>query len=154
MPMTDDGIDAAVYLSDLCRSLSDAKLRHKGVELTFIECPLKLNAIRCWRLGMIVSELIADASRHAFYRGGGKVQVELTNRDDFVRCTVADNGSGLKDSAPGRGLKILQSLVRDLDGTIDHSSDARGTRITLSFPLCETDLGDLLAVDHRKDRNI
>jgi hypothetical protein len=36
-------------------------LRHEGIELVSIECPLQLNASRCWRLGMIVSELIANA---------------------------------------------------------------------------------------------
>jgi len=141
MPLDDSGIDATNYLYELCRSISRAKLQHKSIELAFIESPLKLNASRCWRLGMIVSELIANASRHAFYGGGGKVQVELTNRGARVECTVTDNGSGLKNGRPGQGMKIIQSLVRDLNGTINHSSGAMGTRAILSFSLCGTEPG-------------
>jgi two-component sensor histidine kinase len=135
MPVADGGIDATKYLHELCLSLSRAKLQHKGIELVFIESPLKLNALRCWRLGMIISELIANASRHAFYGGGGKVQVELVNHDTFAECTVTDNGSGSKNIRPGQGLKIIRLLVHDLDGTINHCSGTKGTRATLSFPL-------------------
>jgi two-component sensor histidine kinase len=118
IPAVDDGIDATKYLRELCQSISGAKLQHEGIELVFIESPLVLNALRCWRLAMIVSELIANASRHAFYGGGGIVQVELITNNTFVECAVTDNGSGLKNNRPGQGLKIIRSLVRDLNGAI------------------------------------
>jgi two-component sensor histidine kinase len=141
MPAVDDGIDATKYLRELCQSISCAKLQHKGIELVFIESPLELNALRCWRLGMIMSELIANASRHAFYGGGGIVQVELITHNTFVECAVTDNGSGLKNIRPGQGLKIIRSLVRDLNGAISFRCGAIGTRATLSFPLRGTEPG-------------
>jgi len=135
IPVADEEVDAAKYLRELCQSISHARLQHKGIELAFIECPLTLNASCCWRLGMIISELIANASRHAFYGGGGKVQIELINRGVFVECAVTDNSPVLKNIKSGQGLKILRSLVRDLSGTINQKSGAIGTRVTLSFPL-------------------
>jgi two-component sensor histidine kinase len=135
MPVADGWIDAANYLRELCQSISRAKLQHQGIELVLIECPLKLSASRCWRLGMIVSELIANASRHAFGGGGGKIEVELFNDGSFVECTVTDNGSGSADARPGQGLKIIRSLAHDLHGTIDHRFETMGTSAKLHFPL-------------------
>jgi two-component sensor histidine kinase len=142
MPAEDHWIDSAGPLRELCQSISRAKLQHKGIELVFVECPLKLSASRCWLLGMIVSELIANASRHAFRDGGGRIQVELLNRGPFVECTVTDNGSGSENIKPGQGIKIIRSLVHGLHGTIDHRSGAMGTRATLSFPQDEAGLDE------------
>jgi two-component sensor histidine kinase len=142
MPAGDNWIDAAAYLGELCRSISRAKLQHKGIELVFMECPLQLNALRCWRLGMIVFELITNASRHAFRDDGGKIQVELLNYETFVECTVTDNGAGSENVRPGQGMEIIRSLVVDLRGTIDCRSGTIGTSALLSFPLRETGLND------------
>ena len=151
MPVVDDWIDSANYLRELCKSISRAKLQHQGIELVLLECPLQLNASRCWRLGMIVSELIANASRHAFGgRGGGKIEVELINHGSFVECTVTDNGSGLANGGPGQGLKIIRSLVHDLHGTIDHRFGAMGTTAKLCFPLLgEWRIHDAVSDNHR-----
>jgi two-component sensor histidine kinase len=142
MPIADHWIDATAHLRELCQSISRAKLRHKAIELTLIESPLQLKAARCWRLGMIVSELITNASRHAFGAGGGSIQVELVTRDAWAQCTVTDDGSGSRNIRPGQGLKIIGSLVQDLRGTIDHRFGAAGTTATLRFPLHDIGFGD------------
>jgi two-component sensor histidine kinase len=142
MPVDDGWVDAAVYLRELCQSISRAKLQHRGIELVFIECPLQLSASRCWRLGMIVSELIANASRHAFRDGGGRIQVELVNRETTVECIVMDDGSGSENIRPGQGMKIIRSLVAELRGTINHRSGAMGTSAILTFPLSELEGND------------
>jgi two-component sensor histidine kinase len=139
MPADDCRLDAAVYLRNLCQSISRAKLRYKGIELMFCESPLQLSAKRCWRMGMIVSELIANASRHAFRDEGGRVLVELINAGSLVQCTVTDNGSALENIRPGQGLKIVRALAGDLNGSVDHRFGPRGTVVTLSFPPGETD---------------
>jgi two-component sensor histidine kinase len=135
MPASDHLIDAADYLRTVCRSIGRARLRHKDVELVFAESPLTLTAYRCWRLGMIVSELITNASRHAFAEGGGRIQVALASRGGQVSCAVADNGPLAEQGRPGLGLKIVRSLAHDLNGTLDHHFGAGGTIATVSFPL-------------------
>jgi two-component sensor histidine kinase len=149
MPAGDARVDAAEYLRELCQSIGRAKLQHRGIELAFIERPLQLSASRCWRLGMIVSELIGNASRHAFRQGGGngKIQVQLLDHEAMVECTVSDNGSGSENGRPGQGLKIIRSLVRDLGGTINHQFGATGTSARLCFPL-----GDAERIDTDADR--
>jgi two-component sensor histidine kinase len=136
LPAADNRIDAAKYMRELCHAISRAKLQYLDVELAFLESPLQLSASRCWRLGMIVSELIENASRHAV-GGRGKVQVELLNRGTTVECSVTDNGSGPECIRPGRGMNIIRALARDLGGGIDHRFEAWGTTATLSFPLVD-----------------
>src|SRR5580658_9499169 len=103
MTTANRSIDAAAYLRELCQSISRAKLRHTGVELILVEQPLQLNSAQCWRLGLIVAELITNASRHAFADVGGTIRVELRKRGASVECRVADDGSGPENIRPGRG---------------------------------------------------
>jgi two-component sensor histidine kinase len=137
MPGDDHPIDAAVYLRDLCRSISVARLQYKNIELLFRESPLNLGAQRCWRMGMILSELIANASRHAFHGDGGSIEVVLSSHGLLTECTVSDNGSAAANVLPGQGMKIVRALAGDLHGSIDHCFGPRGTIVTLSFPLVE-----------------
>lgn len=137
VPAAENWVDAAHYLRELCHSISRATLQYRDIELAFLESPLQLHASRCWRLGMIVSELITNASRHAFRGGSGKIQIELLNRGAAVECSVTDNGCGSKNIRPGQGLKIIRSLAHSLGGKIDLCFGARGTIATLSFPLVE-----------------
>ncbi len=139
MPADDGHVDAATYLRNLCQSISRAKLRYKDIELLFCESPLQLSAKRCWRMGMILSELIANASRHAFRDEGGRILVELINAGTLVQCTVSDNGTALENKRPGQGLRIVRALAGDLNGSVDHRFGLRGTVVTLSFPLVQTD---------------
>jgi two-component sensor histidine kinase len=78
MPDHDTFIDATAYLRQLCRAISRSKLDCKGIELVFVERPLSMNSERSWRLGMIVSELITNAARHAFNERKGVIRVELS----------------------------------------------------------------------------
>jgi two-component sensor histidine kinase len=99
----DQSLDCAKYLAELCRSISSAKLQYRAIRIEFIASPLILNSLDCWRVGMIVAELINNAARHAFDTGGGQIQVAMTDRQDCVEFTVADNGRGLSNAREGQG---------------------------------------------------
>jgi|HubBroStandDraft_2_1064218.scaffolds.fasta_scaffold230091_1 two-component sensor histidine kinase len=137
MPTANRRVDAALYLRELCQSISRAKLRHAGVELVLVEHPLQLSATQCWRLGLIVAELITNASRHAFAYAGGTIRVELKKRGASVECRVADDGSGQENIRPGQGLGIIQQLARGLNGSINHRFGSKGTVAIVSFPIEE-----------------
>ena len=59
-------VDAATYLGQRCPSISRSKLDRLEIHLALAACPLLLRSDRCWRLGVIVYELITNAARHAF----------------------------------------------------------------------------------------
>jgi two-component sensor histidine kinase len=111
MPEHTGCIDAAAYLRQLCRAIS-----------------------RCWRLGLIVSELITNAERHAFRNGGGLIRVELLPSLSFIECRVTDNGTSKANTRPRHGLKIVEALAKSLGGTIDQRFGPRGATAVLIFP--------------------
>jgi two-component sensor histidine kinase len=133
MPEYDTPVDAASYLRQLCRSISRSQLDGRQIELVLAAQPLQLSADHCWRLGMIVFELINNAARHAFPGGGGEIRVELLRAGAFAQCSVIDNGSGAATVAPGRGLKILDELSRSLGGRFEQRFGPRGSQSVLVF---------------------
>jgi two-component sensor histidine kinase len=134
MPTADATIDASEYIGALCQSISSSKLQHRGVELVFVDQHFQLDATRCWKLGMIVNELITNAERHAFRDCGGTIRVELACSGAFVVCRVIDNGTGCEEITAGRGTAIIECLVSDLGGEIVRQCGPRGTLAKLVFP--------------------
>jgi two-component sensor histidine kinase len=126
-------VDAQEYLGNLCRAISRSKLAPLDIELVFAVVPLLLEASRCWRLGMIVSELITNAARHAFAGRPGGIRVELSRGGGFVTCTVADDGSAPLRIQPGRGFRIVEELSKGLDARFERKFGARGSISTLTF---------------------
>ena len=131
----DRSVDCSAYLAELCRSISAAKLQYRNIELEFLDSPVTLNSLECWRVGMIVAELINNAARHAFGDRGGKIQVAMTDRGCSMELTVADNGSGLGSFSEGQGTKIVRHLAGVLKATVDYRSTPSGTIARLSVPL-------------------
>jgi two-component sensor histidine kinase len=83
---------------------------------------------------MIVHELVTNAARHAFGNGNGQVRVELSRAGKLVECRVVDNGSAPTSVRRGRGFKIVDELVKGLDGRLDQRFGPRGSFSILTFP--------------------
>jgi two-component sensor histidine kinase len=134
MPERDTQIDAAAYLENLCLSISRSKLDGMKIALVLTASPLWQPSERCWRLGMMVYELVTNAARHAFGNGKGEIRVELSRAGKRVECRVVDNGSAPTSVRRGRGLRIVDELVKGLDGRLDQRFGPRGSFSILTFP--------------------
>jgi two-component sensor histidine kinase len=140
MPESDALVDAAAYLGQLCLSISRSKLEYREISLMLAAEPLRLEAHRCWRLAMIMHELINNAARHAFARGSGEIRVQLMRAGSFVECRVLDNGSPAAKVQPGRGLKIIDELAKGLDGRFEPAFGSQGSTFVLTFPYTRTSM--------------
>jgi two-component sensor histidine kinase len=134
MPSYSTVVDASRYIRALCQSIRRARLDYRNIELVLVECPLQMRSDRCWKLGMIVSELITNSMRHAFDGRSGTIRVELTESGSFAQCCVMDDGSSRGCHAPGEGLKIVEALARELNGEIAHRFGPEGARSIVTFP--------------------
>ena len=136
MPDRNAVVDAAEYLRTLCHSISRSKLDRMGIRLVLAADTVWLHSERCWKLGMIVYELVTNVARHAcFQAGDAEVQVELSRTGAFARCVVSDNGSAAGGGVrPGRGLKIISDLAESLGGEVGHSFGVNGVSFTLAVP--------------------
>jgi two-component sensor histidine kinase len=136
-PDAGDLVNAEGYLGSLCRSISRSKLDHMNIDLVLAARPLLMESVRCWRLGMIVTELITNVARHAFAGGPGQIRVELMRTGAFVRCTVSDSGSARANVRPGHGSRIVEQLVKELNGSFELKFGFAGTTVTVVFPYGE-----------------
>ena len=91
-------------------------------------------------VGLILTELVTNATKHAFPEGSkGTVRVFLTRADGTVTLEIRDNGMGISDDASSSsgvtlGLSLVRGLTSQIGGTFTISSEG-GTRCVVQFPL-------------------
>lgn len=127
-------VDACAYLRSLCAAISGARLEPFGIDLQLVENPLQLHSEHCWRLGVIVTELVTHVSRHAFGSLPGRITVEARCANARVQCSVSDNGGGPRRRTRGPALRIVEALVSDLDGYLEEQTGVEGSLFKISFP--------------------
>jgi two-component sensor histidine kinase len=140
--MPDQGrlTDAARYLQQLCFSITKYRLDRLAIRVLFSADDLRLEAERCWKLGLIVSELLTNVARHAqFDAGDPELRVELMLAGKVVKCRVSDNGSAPEPIRRGRGLAIIGELASSLGGRIHTSCAVNGCFFLLTFLLTEAE---------------
>ncbi len=140
MPDQGDLTDAARYLQQLCFSITKYRLNRLAIRVLFSADDLLLEGERCWKLGLIVSELLSNVARHAqFDAGHPELRVELMLAGNVVKCRVSDNGSAPEPIRRGRGLAIVGELANSLGGRVHWSCAAEGCSFLLTFPLTEAE---------------
>ena len=88
--------------------------------------------------GLIISELLSNAIKHAFPEGsGGEIRIDLHENNGEVNLRVSDDGVGLPPDLDVRrtrslGLQLVSTLVDQLEGTIEMNGKG-GTCIDIEF---------------------
>ena len=132
--------DAARYLQQLCFSIKRYRMDRLAIPVLFSADDLRLEAERCWKLGLIVSELLTNVARHAqFDARNPELRVELMLAGNVVKCRVTDNGSAPEPMLRGRGLAIVGELASSLGGRVHTSCTDDGYSFLLTFPLTEAE---------------
>jgi hypothetical protein len=68
-PRSGETINLADYLHRLCGAMTASFLQERGVRLSLSTDAVALPGERCWRVGLIVSELITNCVRHGLNNG-------------------------------------------------------------------------------------
>lgn len=138
MPQGEALHDAATYIRKLGCAMRPSLLDRMGIRLAFATESLPLQSERCWRLGLIVHDLIVNAAKHAYFDArAGEIKVKLSRIGTVVNCVVLDNGSRSAQAALARELQISSDLARELGGRIEHGFAADFTSVVVSFHLSE-----------------
>jgi two-component sensor histidine kinase len=74
-PTVDGPMDLADYVGQLCACLAKAPLAQNGLRLRVTADEVWLDASRCWRVGLVVAELVRNAARHGLADGAGAIWV-------------------------------------------------------------------------------
>jgi two-component sensor histidine kinase len=129
--------DAAVdvYLERLGRTLSSAVLSPTNTSFELFVDQGWLPIDVCERLGLIIVELVINASKYAFAdRENGVVRIDMIRSGRNWRCIVSDNGIGMDGADRSMGLNIVDALVRSLKGRLIIRSRAVGTCVCVVLP--------------------
>jgi len=131
-PTIDGPMDLVDYVGQVCTCLTKASLVERGVWFTVIADEIWLDADRCWRVGLIVAELVRNAARHGFSEGAGVIWIEITEESGRIHCLVCDDGCGGPTTRTGR--RLVEALAVDLGGTVDWNFAPGGCCVRLDFP--------------------
>jgi two-component sensor histidine kinase len=151
IPDGDSLVDAANYLAKLGVAISRSRLDRMNIELVIHADYLLLQSERCWRLGLMVNELLTNSARHACFDGrDGEIRVELARASNLINCTVSDNGSSRARVRPMRGLRIIKDLATTVGGRLRRVSCNEGTSFAVMFQITERELQATRAAGSRR----
>ncbi|MEH2546103.1 two-component sensor histidine kinase [Bradyrhizobium sp. AZCC 2262] len=132
--------NAATYLQRLSFSMTKYRMDRLGIRVSFSAEDLMLEGERCWKLGLIVSELLTNVGRHAqFDDRHPEALVKLMLAGNVVKCGVSDNGSAPDLIRRARELTIVEELTGSLGGRVHASRSAEGASFLLTFSLTEAE---------------
>ena len=139
VPFVDGVMDLGVYVEKLCASLSRASLGERGIHLSVTTDEIWLDAACCWRVGLIVSELIRNAVRHGLGGRKGAIAIAMSQKGGRVQCLVSDDGCAASNPPEGRGRRLVRALAAELGGSVDWWFTRSGSFVGLEFPTAPSD---------------
>jgi two-component sensor histidine kinase len=132
----DISLDSKAFIEELCNDLKASMARGRPIS---IECkansyPLSINV--AVSLGLIINELITNATKHAFPdQRAGRIRVVFEVSNDQSCLSVEDNGVGFGDSRnAGMGEDLVRGLSHQLGGGLSVDSTKSGTTFQLRIP--------------------
>jgi two-component sensor histidine kinase len=135
-PETAADLNLGDYLNQLLARLSVASLRDHGVTLRLIEDDITLRSELCWRVGLIVAELVTNSAKHGRGLRDTAIIVEVRRAGRDLYCAVADNGGCRRQHpTPSRGLLLVERLAAELGGDVHWSFRPTGVAAVLRVPL-------------------
>ena len=127
-------VDMHDYLRALCANI-DLRRPDITIDMDFDSVVMPLD--RAVPVGLTVNELVTNSFKYAFDEEGGLISV--TFRVNAVigeaELRVRDNGRGMGPARPGSfGLRLVESLARQLGGRLTTPEVPKGTMTVLTFP--------------------
>jgi PAS domain S-box-containing protein len=131
-------VDFAEYVRSLTAYLWRSYVTGPGIELVVDIEDISLDIDKAIPCGLIINELVSNSFKYAFRDGRqGKVRITLSRCGKGNTLVVSDTGAGLPPGVdfrdtPSLGLQLVNTLVSQLEGTIELTGDS-GTTFTITF---------------------
>ena len=133
-----DDVELRPYFTALCESIGASMIRdHNQLTLDVTVDESVTTADVSVSLGLIVTELVINALKHAFPDDRhGKIKVDYQSRGPNWTLSVTDNGVGMPADAeaakPGIGSSIVQALTKQLKAVIKVTDANPGTAVSVA----------------------
>ena len=129
-------IDFKTYIDELVAHFS-ASYPSESVQFRTNVDNVSLDLDQLIPCGLIVNELITNSLKYAFNKSKEPViEINGVESDGLYTLEISDNGVGFEESdkPDSLGLRLVRSLVDQLDGTIE-KLDRPGTAYKISFDI-------------------
>jgi chemotaxis protein methyltransferase CheR len=126
------------YLRALCESIAKSMIGgRKPITIKATGGDGAVTPDEAIGLGLITTELVINALKHAFPKGEGQITVTYESNEKKWKLSIGDDGIGLSTSdaeGDGLGTGIVETLANQLDAEVNRVSTERGTVISISHP--------------------
>jgi two-component sensor histidine kinase len=139
-----DIVEMSPYLTQLCESLAASMIGDRRRISLKVSAEGGAESGQAVGIGLIVTELVINALKHAFPddKTDGLVTVSHEVDGPNWKLSVADTGTGKPDfgteqTKAGLGTSIVKALAHQLDAVVEVSSDSNGTSVSVvhaTFP--------------------
>jgi len=132
-----EDVELRAYFTQLCESLGASMIRDHAQQSIHVDVDqTKVTADVSVSLGLIVTELVINALKHAFPSGrAGHIKVGYHARGPNWSLSVADDGVGMpekpSDAKAGLGTSIVEALARQLDAKVQLTDAKPGTTVSI-----------------------
>jgi two-component sensor histidine kinase len=131
-------VELKPYFESLCASIGASMISNDQLTLASNVDASSVKADVSVSLGLIVTELVINALKHAFPGPDrpGQIDVDYRSAGDGWTLSVTDNGVGMPadhaSATPGLGTGIVDALSKHLSGIVTVTDRGPGTRVLVS----------------------
>ncbi len=134
---TGDDVRIDVYLTNLCASVTESIIADADrIAIEVAADDTRVPAAFAVNLGLITTELVINALKHAFPEGRpGKITVSYTDRNGSWSLRVKDDGVGKppdSSASTGIGASIVEALSRQFEASVETRDTHPGTEISIT----------------------
>jgi two-component sensor histidine kinase len=130
-------VELRPYFTQLCQSLGASMIRdHDKQTIEVSGDGTVVSADISVSLGLIVTELVINALKHAFPEArAGKIRVEYHSKGPNWTLSVGDDGVGMQAASAGPkaglGTSIVEALARQLHARVRVENAQPGTKVSI-----------------------
>jgi two-component sensor histidine kinase len=133
-------IEVGRYLSKLCGTLAASMIaENRPISVKAIAPDNSISSNDAVSIGLIVTELVINALKHAFPESDRKGQIIVGYEVDGQnwRLSVRDDGVGMPDVKPttkrvGLGTTLIKALAQQLEAQVEINSGPNGTTVAIT----------------------
>lgn len=120
-------IDFEAYCKQLSQQIAQLYGHGQQVDCQIDVGDIKLDIDTAVPVGLILNELVTNAYKYAFTKGGGRLRISAEkDQQNTYTLRIEDTGEGLPDDFDWRkskslGLRLVHRLARQLYGTAEYS---------------------------------
>ena len=132
-------IELNEFVGALCKKMNETT---PALTITCTADPLVLSADHAVPLGLLINELVTNASKYAYPGGVGGIEVSARKRGDSLEIEVSDRGIGLPEGfvldqpRKSLGFRLITGFVRQIGGHLRvESNQPSGARFVVEMPI-------------------